>query len=60
MLCEMSTAHCVQAKLGGCERKLEKEFHNVELHNWSSRDNADVQGKTPVGKPSCRWEDSVK
>ena len=53
---------CVQAKLGHCERKLEKNFimWNCITGIVEIIDHADVQGMTPVGRPSCRWEGSVK
>jgi len=62
VLYEMSSERCVQAKLGGCERKLEKKFvmWNCITGVVEIMYHADIQEKTPVGRPSCRWEDSVR
>jgi len=62
VLFEMSSERCVQAKLGGCERKLEKNFiiWNCITGVVEIIDHADIKGKTAVGRPSCRWEDIVK
>jgi hypothetical protein len=62
VLYETSSERCVQAKLGGCGRKLEKNFilWNFITGVVEIIDHADVQRKTPLGGPSCRREDSVK